>query len=178
MPRLTPPTTDPHTSFLDAMAEFHAEGRGTPDDHSAIGHDLRHPTWTTPEGFASYVDDLHAQTDPRTPPPPGRVHCTTWWWTHHHTWLGRIALRHHLTDELRHRGGHIGYDVRPTARRRGHATAMLAAVLPHARALGIRHALLTCDPTNTASRKVIEAHGGVLTDHDEHILRFWVPTDT
>jgi predicted acetyltransferase len=37
---------------------------------------------------------------------------------------------------------------------------MLAAALPLARALGITEALLTCDVTNAASRRVIESNGG------------------
>lgn len=42
-------------------------------------------------------------------------------------YLGRLAIRHRLTPRLRTLGGHIGYDIRPSARQRGHATAMLAA---------------------------------------------------
>ena len=53
---------------------------------------------------------------------------------------------------------------------------MLAAVLPHAAALGIDKALVTCDAENTASRKVIEANGGVLEDEREGTLRYRVPT--
>lgn len=73
-------------------------------------------------------------------------------------------------------GGHIGYDVRPTARRRGHATAMLRAALPIARRIGIETVLVTCDLTNTASRKVIESCGGRFEDERGGKLRFWVPT--
>ena len=92
------------------------------------------------------------------------------------TYLGRINLRHHLNEGLSEIGGHIGYDVRPTARRRGHATAMLAAALPRAAELGIDQALVTCDAENTASRKVIEANGGVLEDERGGTLRYRVPT--
>jgi predicted acetyltransferase len=59
--------------------------------------------------------------------------------------LGRIAIRHRLTPRLREFRGHIGYEVRPSVRRRGHASAMLAAVLPVAGALGIDPVLITCD---------------------------------
>lgn len=65
--------------------------------------------------------------------------------------LGRLAIRHRLTLQLREVGGHIGYHVRPSARRYGHATAMGRAALPVARNLGIESALLTCDITNVAS---------------------------
>ncbi|MFD8702811.1 GNAT family N-acetyltransferase [Kitasatospora sp. NPDC059648] len=90
--------------------------------------------------------------------------------------MGRLAIRHRLTPKLERVGGHIGYDVRPGARRRGHATAMLAAALPVAAALGVSKALLTCDETNTASRRVIEAHGGLLVAADGRKLRYLVPT--
>ncbi|TSB21636.1 GNAT family N-acetyltransferase [Streptomyces benahoarensis] len=79
-------------------------------------------------------------------------------------------------DFLLAHGGHIGYDVRPTARRRGHATAMLRAALPRARVLGLDRVLITCDATNTASRKVIEACGGLFEDRRGVKLRFWVTT--
>jgi predicted acetyltransferase len=98
------------------------------------------------------------------------------WWVEQDEYLGRIAVRHRLTAQLREVGGHIGYDVRPSARRRGHATAMLRAALPVVRSLGINSALVTCDVDNVASRKVIERNGGVLEDQRGDKLRFWVPT--
>ena len=48
---------------------------------------------------------------------------------------------------------------------------MLAAVLPEAHARGIDPALLTCDADNVASRRVIEANGGVLEDQRGHKLQ-------
>lgn len=164
-------------SFLDAMAEFQAEGRGRADDDTMIGAEIREwqGRWGTPEGFADYVAALRAQSEPDTPRPPGWVPSTTWWWVQGPAYLGRIALRHRLTDRLLEIGGHIGYDVRPTARRQGHATAMLRVVLPLAGAMGIDPVLVTCDVDNVASRKVIEVNGGVLEDERHGKLRFWVP---
>ncbi|WP_220449151.1 GNAT family N-acetyltransferase [Nonomuraea mesophila] len=66
--------------------------------------------------------------------------------------------------------------VRPGARRWGHATAMLAAASPIARSLGISRALVMCDRTNTASRRVIESSGGELLDVTALKRRYWVPT--
>lgn len=178
MPILTLPTTAVQASFLEAMAEFRAEGRGGPDDNSMIGHEHRAygATWSTPAEFARYVQRLRADSLEDSPRPPGYVPCTTWWWTDDDRYLGRIALRHRLTPFLLEVGGHVGYDVRPSARRNGHATAMLGAVLPRVRAHGIDRALLTCDHDNLGSRKVIEANGGRLEDRRGVKLRFWVPT--
>ena len=161
-------------SFLAAMDEFAAEGR-TGDD-SAVGQDLLHedPQWRSEAGFAAYVVALRAESE--RPRRPGLVTATTWWWVEEGEYVGRVQLRHELTERLRQVGGHVGYDVRPSARRRGHATAMLAAVLPLARERGILQALVTCSHDNVASRAVIEANGGVLVDRRGDKLRFLVPT--
>jgi predicted acetyltransferase len=160
------------------MAEFQAEGRGTTDDQTMIGAEIRGygSTWHTPEGFARYVTDLRAEAEEDTPRPAGIVPATTLWWVDGAEYLGRLAIRHRLTSRLLERGGHIGFDVRPTARRRGHATAMLRAALPIATGLGIHRALVTCDVDNVASRKVIEACGGEFEDQRGVKLRFWVAT--
>jgi predicted acetyltransferase len=102
---------------------------------------------------------------------------TTLWWIESDVYLARIAIRHRLTPWLLEQGGHIGYDVRPSARRQGHATAMLRAALPVVAGLGIRRALVTCDHDNVGSRKVIEACGGVFEDRRADKLRYWIETD-
>ena len=178
VPQLSLPVGRVHRSFLAAMAEFRAEGRGDLADRSMIGGELREfgHRWATPEGFAAYVGWLRSQALEDSPRPEGFVPSTTLWWVEDEQYLARIAIRHRLTGHLLEGGGHIGYDVRPSARRRGHANAMLCAALPVAHGLGIASALVTCDVTNAASRRVIEANGGVFEDQRGEKLRFWVPT--
>jgi predicted acetyltransferase len=178
VPALYPPAGDVHASFLVAMAEFQAEGRGVVDDTSMLGSEIREygPTWADPVTFDRYTKRLRAQALPETPRPAGYVPCTTLWWVDGDEYLGRIAIRHQLTEFLREVGGHIGYDVRPSARRRGHATAMLRAARPVAHRLGIEQVLVTCDWNNVGSRKAIEANGGVYEDQRADKLRYWVPT--
>lgn len=176
VPQLVMPTTDVHASFVEAMEEFRAEGRS--GDHSSIGGHLRDygDDWQDPTGFAEYVELLRADAQPQTPRREGYGPCTTLWWVDGSEWLGRLAIRHRLTPELREVGGHIGYDVRASARGLGHATAMLRDGLPIAAGLGIDRALITCDVGNIASRKVIAANRGVLADERNGKLRYWVPT--
>ena len=179
MPHLELPDERHHRSFLAAMAEFRAEGRGAADDNSSVGSDLREyeGVWDSEAGFGEYLAVLRNEADPNGVLPEGYVQCTTWWWVEGDEYLGRIALRHTLTEHLRAYGGHIGYDVRPTARRRGYATTMLREVLPLALAAGVKPAaMLSCDSDNIASRRVIEANGGVLEDVVGSLRRYWVPT--
>jgi predicted acetyltransferase len=178
VPALCPPDAAVRLSFLAAMAEFCAEGRGAAGDDTMLGREIRGfgGNWQDPGSFQAYVSYLRGQVAEDAPRPAGHVPSTTLWWTEGAEYLGRLAIRHRLNQRLLDRGGHIGYDVRPSARRQGHATAMLAAALPVAHELGIGPALVTCDQGNAGSRRVIEANGGVLEDQRGRELRFWVPT--
>lgn len=91
------------------------------------------------------------------------------------TYLGTVVIRHRLTPALLESGGHLGYHVVPAHRRRGHASAMVAAALPLCRGLGLRRLLVTCHEDNLGSRRVIERNGGVLEDVRDHECRYWLP---
>jgi predicted acetyltransferase len=177
-PGFSPPTSHVRLSFIAAMEEFRGEGRGSATDDTMLGREIRDYglDWQDPERFGAYASYLQDQARADAPRRPGYVPSTTLWWVDGDEFLGRLAIRHRLTPRLTDLGGHIGYDVKPSARRRGHATAMLAAALPLARALGIDPALVTCDESNEGSRRVIEANGGRLEDQRGSELRFWVPT--
>jgi predicted acetyltransferase len=174
MAELLRPDVRFRASFLDAMDEFVAEGRAETD--SMIGWDLSRfaGSWHTDSGFAAYVEETLAEAG--RPRAEGFVCQTSWWWVDEGEYVGRISLRHELNDRLRDWGGHIGYDVRRSRRREGHATRMLAAAIVEAHRMGIDPALLTCDVDNLPSRRVIEHNGGLLEDQRDVKLRYWVPT--
>ena len=92
--------------------------------------------------------------------------------------VGMINIRHRLNDYLLRYGGHIGYSVRPTARRQGVATQMLTQALEICRQLGIEKRLVTCDKNNIASAATIRRCGGVLENevYDGDVLtqRYWI----
>jgi predicted acetyltransferase len=174
MRELRTPHVRLEASFLAAMAEFADEGRA--GDGSGIGRDLElwSGRWERDEGFAAYVAEKVSERE--RVEDPDWVLCTNLWWAEGDEYLGRMSIRHQLNDWLAEVGGHIGYDVRRSRRRQGHATAMLAQALVVAHGLGIERALVTCDHDNVASRRVIERNAGVLEDERDGKLRYWVPT--
>ncbi len=78
--------------------------------------------------------------------------------------LGMANLRLALNDFLRTEGGHIGYSIRPTERRKGYGTLMLQEALKVYDRLGIQEVLISCSTDNPASAGVIKNCGGELVD--------------
>ncbi|MEU8437859.1 GNAT family N-acetyltransferase [Streptomyces sp. NPDC029216] len=172
MPELITPAPRLHSSWLAAQAEWGADAHM---DGAGLGSD---DDVDTPEGFAAWTERLRRQADRTASVEQGRVHATYWWITEGDTYLGAIDLRHYLNAFLLDAGGHIGYSVRPSARRRGLAGWALGRVLHEARLMGMDRVLLTCDPGNEASARTIERAGGVLEDVRETLVgpkrRYWV----
>lgn len=93
--------------------------------------------------------------------------------------VGAVNIRHRLTDKLFNCGGHIGYGIRPSERRKGYATKLLSLSLEKAKELGIHKVLVVCDESNIGSKKTILNNGGVpdtdFIEEDGNIVkRFWI----
>lgn len=75
--------------------------------------------------------------------------------------IGEIRLRIGPDDALFY-PGHIGYGVNKPHRGHHYAERACRLVTQIARVHGLTHLLITCDPTNTASRRTIERLGARL----------------
>lgn len=95
--------------------------------------------------------------------PPGVVPQQTYWLQREDgVNVGEIRLRPHLTEPFERHHGHIGYNIRPSARGRGYATRQLALALEKAREQGLRRVMLPVEGENPASARVIAKNGGKL----------------
>lgn len=94
--------------------------------------------------------------------------------------LGFLQVRREFNDYLSQFGGHIGYSVRPTERRKGYAKEMLKMALPYCQEIGRDRVLITCIDGNIGSEKTILANGGVYEstvyepNEKEYLKRFWI----
>jgi RimJ/RimL family protein N-acetyltransferase len=159
MPTLTPPHPRVRESYLEACAEFGAGLRA--------GLDLE--SLERPAAFKLYCRALQAGVLEWQHTYAGQK-MRVMWWCDGDTYLGESTIRPDLTPafgshpfeglplELQ---GHVGYDVRPSARGRGHGRALLATTLREAYRLGVDPVVLTVHTDNVVSTRVVESCGGV-----------------
>lgn len=167
-PTLVRPDARYKDSYIAALKEFLAEGR--------------RPPWHFDKLQDEFPAFVNTQLDRELRPLPGVVAESIFWLigADGQTYLGESSLRHYLTEALRRHGGHVGYRIRPSARRKGYGTLICKLTLDEMRRRGYMQALITCDDTNVGSRKIIEANGGylesveLLAGHDVPTRRYWV----
>ncbi len=114
--------------------------------------------------------------------PEGKVPANTYFFvrTLDNKIIGMINIRHKLNEFLLNEGGHIGYSIRPTERKKGYGTIMLKLALQKCKELNLNKVLITCDKINVASAKVIQNNSGILENEifsetfSEIIQRYWI----
>ncbi|QDV09388.1 putative N-acetyltransferase YsnE [Planctomycetes bacterium Poly30] len=176
--RLTPLLLEHATALRCFVDDFHRQGE------TRIPAFFKKPGWSHEETLEHF--NAWERGDPLgwSPETVGRfVPCTTRFLEDSATGelLGVFNFRHRLNESLERFGGHVGYSVRPSARRQGHATTLLRAALERGRDLGLPGLVVTCAPTNEGSARTIERCGGVLRDQyyleteGTDVNRYWVP---
>lgn len=113
-----------------------------------------------PEAFFARVEWFEAGEDL----PENRVRMSWFWLLRDDRIVASSRLRHELIPVLLLDGGNIGYEVRPSERRRGVGRELLRLTLGEARRIGLRRVLLTTETTNLGSIGVIVANGGGFED--------------
>ncbi len=90
--------------------------------------------------------------------------------------VGMVNIRLDLNDFLWMYGGHIGYSIRPSERRKGYNKVNLYLALKVCQSHGIEVALLDCEKSNIGSAKTMRALGGRLIRECPH--KNWAGKDT
>ena len=168
--QLKSPNTRYEESYLQAVIESDEENLDTTLAKPQAG-----------QSFADFVKTLLSQSK-GDHLPKGYVPASTFWLIDKNEFIGRVQIRHTLTKSLLEEGGHIGYYIRPTQRKKGYGRKILELGLIKAKELGIYKALVTCDVDNFGSKKIIESQGGkfentyVPTDGKTPKLRYWINT--
>jgi len=94
--------------------------------------------------------------------------------------VGMIQVRHYFNEYLEKFGGHIGYSVRPSERRKGYAKSMLKDCLEYCKKINLDKVLITCRDDNIGSRKTILRNGGVYENtvfepnEQVNLERYWI----
>ena len=94
--------------------------------------------------------------------------------------IGMIDLRLELNEYLRNYGGHIGYGIRPTERRKGYNKINLYLCLLEAQKHGLEKVLITCADYNEGSRKTILSLDGEFEKNtfdereNENMELYWI----
>lgn len=129
------------------------------------------------DSYASWLQGVRLNLD-ETTVPNGFVPATTLLAFHHDQLVGMIDIRHRLNDFLIQFGGHIGYSVHPSHRRKGIGKAMLLEALNICCKMNVFRVLITCDHQNEGSKGVILACGGILENvvdkGESKTARYWI----
>lgn len=120
-------------------------------------------------GLQRYLEDYEGwlkklEEDKRTIPNEERVPAETYFLVREDDdkIIGMINIRLVLNKRLRNIGGHIGYSIRPTERRKGYNKINLYLGLEKCKEHGIKEVLMDCEKENIGSAKTMQALGGKL----------------
>ncbi len=160
------PTIEHKQAALEYLGEHIENGEGHLNGGGGLERDC-------------YEDYLIRITSAQTAAQTGWVNCSTYFAFVGDKIVGMIQIRHTLNEILIKSGGHIGYGVRPSERRKGYAAQMLKLALNKCREFGIEKALVTCDKDNIGSARTILKNGGVLENeftNDDGVIeqRYWI----
>lgn len=106
------------------------------------------------------------------------VPATNFWIMAGDEYVGRMSIRHELNDWLRNYGGHVGYEIKTSARRNGYAAYAMKLAMDYCKSgLGLTELLVTCADDNIPSIKIIENNDGIVKetkpDQDNRLSRYY-----
>lgn len=173
-PKLIRPSAEYKESFLEALKEFHEEGRYKflDPEHleknfdkfvEALGKETGHPH----QKYQEWVEPVPE---------------TVLWLVKEKDYIGTVDIRHRLNWHLEKWGGHLQITIRPSHRQKGVGQRAFKMAMPFANHLGIDKALITISPDNKTAIDAVEKYGAEFQDETKETemfparRRYWVST--
>lgn len=164
---LLSPSIEHKNAYIEMMLEWEKTNENI--NPSVIKQEIDYDEW---------IDVLETYKKSETCPPELVPSSTYFLVNDDNKLLGAINIRHYLNKQLLQFGGHIGYGIRPTERKKGYATIMLKLALEKCKEIGLKQVLITCDKDNIGSAKTIIANNGILENEvvieGKIIQRYWI----
>ena len=153
--RLVKASNEYRDQIIDMLDEWNAAGE------KIVPYAIRRVDY---HDFAYYCDHLEVKDTGCGLVPDSTYFCLD---EERNVIVGAVNIRHYLNKSLLRNGGHIGDGVRPSERRKGIATKMIALALEECKKLGLENVLMVCDKENVGSAKSIQNNGGILENEIE-----------
>ncbi len=170
--KLVRPAEQYKESYLEALAEYHAEGRYLYQDIGLLNADFDTflKAMRTEKGYP------HQPYQDWVEPVPE----TIVWLVKDNKYIGTVDIRHRLNWHLEKWGGHVHFNIRPSMRGKGFGSKILIKAMPIVNYIGIDKALITVAPDDAAAIRIIESCGGKFenelpaTEKFPAMRRYWL----
>lgn len=154
--KLEKPALEHKESYIEALHEFHEENRYAFLDVNDVQQNF--------EEFIEKLNNgkrhLHKPYADWVEPVPE----TVLWLVKGNEFIGTLNIRHRLNWHLEKWGGHLNFVIRPSMRGKGFGKKLLKKAIPYISYVGIDKALITIDPDDKATNKIIQSCGAILED--------------
>ena len=154
--KLIRPSIDYKDDYLEALKEYHDEGRYLYQDIARLTHD-----------FDGFIEEL--KTEKGYPHQPYQdwvepVPETIVWLVKDKKYIGTVDIRHRINWHLEKWGGHVHFNIRPSMRGLGYGMKILKKAIPIINYIGVDKALITINPEDKVGIRIVESCGAVFED--------------
>lgn len=149
-------TEDLGPSYMQMVDEFEATSSEYPYNNVPLAR----------SDFAAFVRELEDEKQGIGLPPGIEAQTTYVLVRNGEIVLGEFRFRPTVPPPYLSNNGHVGYNVRPSERRKGYAARGLMLVLNKARELGLEGLMIPINSENIGSIRTTEKNGGILWHQD------------
>lgn len=97
----------------------------------------------------------------------GQLPFTRYWLIDGDEYIGTLRLSDNISQKMKYHEGNMGYQIRPSKRKKGYGSEILRLGLVKAKSIGLKKVYLNCSKDNIASQKIIQKNGGRLIDSNK-----------